>query len=88
MVDPAWRPYWLCIIWSAAQARLGLDPIETAAVAARLSQPVEQTAQEATREAARAVARLDTSLLPSAGTPLPEVLAELLVRAEVTLFAS
>jgi len=73
---------------SAAVRLLGLDPINVAAVQAQLSQSVEQTAQEATRVADEAVARSDTRLLPSTGTPLPEVLAELHARAEVTLFAS
>ncbi|MGH4013067.1 MAG: hypothetical protein ACRDSL_03875 [Pseudonocardiaceae bacterium] len=73
---------------SAVVRLLGLDPIRVAAVQARMSQPVEEAAQAATRVAGEAVARSDTRLLPSTGTPLPEVLAELHARAEVTLFAS
>ncbi|MFN2494413.1 MAG: urease accessory protein UreF [Pseudonocardiaceae bacterium] len=73
---------------SAAVRLLGLDPIGVAAAAARLSRPAEHAAQVATRVAERAVARADPRLLPGTGTPLPEVLAELHARAEVTLFAS
>lgn len=73
---------------SAAVRLLGLDPIAVAATAARAGQAAERTAGEATRVARAAVTRQDTRLLPSTGTPLPEVLAELHARAEVTLFAS
>ena len=73
---------------SAAVRLLGLDPIAVAAVQARAAGPAEQVALSATRVARAAVARQDTRLLPSTGTPLPEVLAELHARAEVTLFAS
>ncbi|MGH3913542.1 MAG: urease accessory protein UreF [Pseudonocardiaceae bacterium] len=73
---------------SAAVRLLGLDPINVAAVQARLSRPVEQAARDAVRVAGEAVARSDPRLLPSTGTPLPELLAELHARTEVTLFAS
>ncbi|HEY2724147.1 MAG TPA: urease accessory UreF family protein [Pseudonocardiaceae bacterium] len=73
---------------SAAVRLLGLDPIAVAATAARAGQAAERIAREATLLARAAVARRDTRLLPSTGTPLPEVLAELHARAEVTLFAS
>jgi urease accessory protein len=73
---------------SAAVRLLGLDPLNVAAVQAQLRQPVEQTVQEAIHIADEAVACSDTRLLPSTGTPLPEVLAELHARREVTLFAS
>jgi urease accessory protein len=73
---------------SAAVRLLGLDPIAVAAVQARTSRSAEQVALAATRVAREAVAQRDTSLLPSTGTPLPEVLAELHARTEVTLFAS
>ncbi|MGQ0776192.1 MAG: urease accessory protein UreF [Pseudonocardiales bacterium] len=73
---------------SAAVRLLGLDPIAVAAVQARASGPAEQVALAATRVAREAVAQQDTRLLPSTGTPLPEVLAELHARTEVTLFAS
>ena len=73
---------------SAAVRLLGLDPIAVAAVQARASGPAEQVALAATRAAREAVAQRDTRLLPSTGTALPEVLAELHARTEVTLFAS
>ncbi|MGH3751457.1 MAG: urease accessory protein UreF [Pseudonocardiaceae bacterium] len=73
---------------SAAVRLLGMDPIAVAAVQARASGPAQEVALAATRVAREAVAQQDTRLLPSTGTPLPEVLAELHARTEVTLFAS
>ena len=73
---------------AAAVRLLGLDPITVAAVQARASESAEKVALAATRVAREAVAQRDTRLLPSTSTPLPEVLAELHVRTEVTLFAS
>jgi urease accessory protein len=73
---------------TAAVRLLGLDPIAVAAVHARTCRPAEQTIVAATSRAREALARQDPRLLPSTGTPLPEVLAELHARAEVTLFAS
>ncbi len=73
---------------AAAVRLLGLDPIAVAAVQARANGPAEQVALAATRVARHAVVQRDTGLLPSTGTPLPEVLAELHARTEVTLFAS
>lgn len=73
---------------TAAVRLLGLDPIAVAAVQARESQPAEKAAMASARMAREAVAQQDTRLLPSTGTPLPEVLAELHARTEVTLFAS
>jgi urease accessory protein len=73
---------------AAAVRLLGLDPIAVAAVQARASRPAEQAALAAARVAREAVARQDPRLLPSTGTPLPELLAELHARTEVTLFAS
>ncbi|MGQ0717283.1 MAG: urease accessory protein UreF [Pseudonocardiales bacterium] len=75
-------------VCSAAVRLLGLDPIAVAAVQARAAGSAEQVALAATRVAHEAVAQRDTRLLPSIGTPLPEVLAELHARTEVTLFAS
>jgi urease accessory protein len=72
----------------AAVRLLGLDPIAVAAVQARACQSAEQVGLAAVRLGREVVARQDPSLLPSTGTPLPEVLAELHARAEVTLFAS
>jgi urease accessory protein len=73
---------------SAAVRLLGLDPITVSAVQARMSQSVELAVLAATQIAGEAVTRQDTRLLPSTSTPLPEVLAELHARTEVTLFAS
>lgn len=73
---------------AAAVRLLGLDPITVAAVQARASRFAEHIVREATDVAREAVARLEPRLLPSTSTPLPEVLAELHARAEVTLFAS
>ncbi|HEY6422052.1 MAG TPA: urease accessory UreF family protein [Pseudonocardiaceae bacterium] len=73
---------------SAAVRLLGLDPIAVAAVQARAGEPAEQVARAATSVARQAVTQRDPRLLPSTGTPLPEVLAELHARTEVTLFAS
>ncbi|PZS38744.1 MAG: urease accessory protein UreF [Pseudonocardiales bacterium] len=73
---------------AAAVRLLGLDPIAVAAVQVRASRSAEQTAAAAALVAREAVARHDTRLLPSTGTPLPEVLAELHARSEVALFAS
>lgn len=73
---------------AAAVRLLGLDPIAVAAVQARASRPAEHAALAAARMAREAVAQQDTRLLPSTGTPLLEVLAELHAETEVTLFAS
>lgn len=73
---------------AAAVRLLGLDPITVAGVQARAAQRAEQTARDAMRMANQAVAQEDPWLLPSTGTPMPEILAELHARAEVTLFAS
>jgi urease accessory protein len=73
---------------AAAVRLLGLDPIAVAAVQAAASRPAEHAAQAAVSAARDAVAQQDPRLLPSTSTPLPEVLAELHARAEVTLFAS
>ncbi len=73
---------------SAAVRLLGLDPIAVAAVQVRASGSAEDMVRAATCAAREAVAQRNTRLLPSTGTPLPEVLAELHARTEVTLFAS
>jgi urease accessory protein len=73
---------------AAAVRLLGLDPIAVAAVQARACRAVEQIVVAATGRARAAFAQRDPRLLPSTGTPLPEVLAELHARTEVTLFAS
>jgi urease accessory protein len=73
---------------AAAVRLLGLDPIAVAAVQTRANGLAEQVALAAIRVAREAVAQRDIYLLPSTGTPLPEVLAELHAWTEVTLFAS
>jgi urease accessory protein len=73
---------------AAAVRLLGLDPIAVAAVQARASRLAEQAVPAAVRVAREAVAQQGPRLLPSTGTPLPELLAELHARTEVTLFAS
>jgi urease accessory protein len=73
---------------AAAVRLLGLDPIAVAAIQAQSSQLASQTACAALQAARQAVAQRDPRLLPSTGTPLPEVLAELHAAAEVTLFVS
>lgn len=73
---------------SAAVRLLGLDPIAVAAVQANACRDAERIAGIATGRAREALAQQDPRLLPSTGTPLPEMLAELHARAEVTLFAS
>lgn len=73
---------------AAAVRLLGLDPIAVAAVQAHACPAAERTVVSATGRAREAVVQQDPSLLPGTGTPLPDVLAELHARAEVTLFAS
>lgn len=75
-------------VCSAAVRLLGLDPLALAGVHARaLAEhgPVVGNAAEAGATAALAD---DPDLLPTATTPLPEVLAVLHVRSEGALFAS
>ncbi len=73
---------------AAAVRLLGLDPIAVAAVQARASRPLSRPLTLRCGVARRGQsAQQNTRLLPSTGTPLPEVLAELHARAEVTLFA-
>ena len=73
---------------AAAVRLLGLDPIAVAAVQVGACRAGERTVADATGQARQAVARHDPRLLPSTGTPLPELLAEWHASAEVTLFAS
>jgi urease accessory protein len=73
---------------SASVRLLGLDPIAVAAVQVRAKGLAEEVMRAATRAAHEAVTQRNTRVLPSTGTPLPEVLAELHARTEVTLFAS
>jgi urease accessory protein len=73
---------------SAAVRLLGLDPLGAAAVQASLAPLADRVAAQASESAVLAVAAADPDLLPSAATPLPEILAELHHTSEVTLFAS
>lgn len=73
---------------SAAVRLLGLDPIAVATVQQRAGRSAESVVSQATQRAGESVAAGDPRLLPSTGTPLPEILAELHARTEVTLFAS
>jgi urease accessory protein len=73
---------------SAAVRLLGLDPITVAGVQARASEPAQRVGREAVSAAREAVTHGAPQFLPSTGTPLPEVLAELHIRTEGTLFAS
>lgn len=73
---------------SSAVRLLGLDPLAVAALHARQLAAAEPTATQARTAAAEAVAADDPALLPSTGTPLPEILAEHHARSEVRLFAS
>ncbi|MDQ3905120.1 MAG: urease accessory protein UreF [Actinomycetota bacterium] len=73
---------------AAAVRLLGLDPITVAGVQAGANRSAQHIAREASEVAREAVVQQDPRLLPSTSTPLPEVLAELHARAEVTLFAS
>ncbi|MDQ4105160.1 MAG: hypothetical protein M3186_16140 [Actinomycetota bacterium] len=73
---------------AAAVRLLGLDPIAVAAVQQGASELAEQVALAATRVAREAVTQRDSRLLPSTGTPLPDVLAEVHTCTEGALFAS
>ncbi|MFC4946418.1 urease accessory UreF family protein [Pseudonocardia sp. GCM10023141] len=67
---------------------LGLDPIAVAAVAAAAGRTAEPVARHATAAALLAVTADDPALLPTAGSPLHDVLAQLHRSSEATLFAS
>lgn len=73
---------------TAAVRLLGLDPLRVAAVAAAAGRDAEPVAAQAAIAAATAVAADDPTLLPTSGSPLTDVLAELHRRSEATLFAS
>jgi urease accessory protein len=74
---------------SAAAVRLlGLDPLRVAAVAAAIARTADPVAAAAAALAAAAVAVADPALLPTEGSPLTDVLAELHRASEATLFAS
>ncbi len=73
---------------SAAVRLLGLDPLRVAAVTAEIGRTGEPVAADTARIAAAAVAADDPALLPTEGSPLTDILAELHSRSEATLFAS
>jgi urease accessory protein len=73
---------------TAAVRLLGLDPLRVAAVAAAVARLADPVAVEAAALATAAVAADDPTLLPTEGSPLTDVLAELHRASEATLFAS
>jgi len=72
----------------AAVRLLGLDPLAVAAVAAATGRAAEPVAADAARAAVLAVAADDPALLPSDGSPLHDILAQIHDHSEATLFAS
>ena len=76
---------------TAAVRLLGLDPLRVAAVGATVARTAEPVAVDAAALATAAVTAGDPGLLPTDGSPLTDVLAELHRAArtsEATLFAS
>ena len=73
---------------TAAVRLLGLDPLRVAAVAVRAGRAAGALLVTAVADAAAAVAADDPGLLPTDGSPLTDVLAQLHHRSEATLFAS
>jgi urease accessory protein len=73
---------------TAAVRLLGLDPLRVAAVAAAVARAADAVAAQAAASALAAVAADDPGLLPTGGSPLTDVLAELHRASEVTPFAS
>jgi urease accessory protein len=73
---------------TAAVRLLGLDPLRVAAAGAALARLADPVAAAAADLAATAVATDDPTLLPTEGSPLTDVLAELHRTSEATLFAS
>ena len=73
---------------SAAVRLLGLDPLAVAAVAVAAGRAAEAVAADVAADAALAVLAGDPALLPSDGSPLHDVLAQLHDSSEATLFAS
>jgi urease accessory protein len=73
---------------TAAVRLLGLDPLRVAAVAVRAGRAAGALLVTAAAGAAAAVAADDPGLLPTDGSPLTDVLAQLHHRSEATLFAS
>jgi urease accessory protein len=75
-------------VCSAGVRLLGLDPLALAGVHARALEEHADVVARATDAGARAAAEDDPDLLPTATTPLPEVLAVVHARSEGALFAS
>lgn len=75
-------------VCSAAVRLLGLDPLALAGVHARTLTGHALVVGKASRAGTDAAAAHDPHLLPTATTPLPEVLAVLHARSEGALFAS
>jgi urease accessory protein len=75
-------------VCSAGVRLLGLDPLALAGVHARALEEHAGVVDRAADAGARAAARDEPDLLPTATTPLPEVLAVVHARSEGALFAS
>lgn len=73
---------------TAAVRLLGLDPLAVAALAATAGRAAEPVAVSAADAAVAAVVAADPTLLPTEGSPLHDVLAQLHSTSEATLFAS
>ncbi|MBL8926830.1 MAG: urease accessory protein UreF [Pseudonocardia sp.] len=73
---------------TAAVRLLGLDPLRVTAVAAGVARSADPVAAEAAALAVAAVVAGDPTVLPTEGSPLTDVLAELHRASEATLFAS
>ena len=73
---------------TAAVRLLGLDPIAVAAVAAEAGRVAEPFAADAAQAGVAAASTATPALLPTDGSPLYDVLAQLHRSTEATLFAS
>ena len=73
---------------TAAVRLLGLDPLRVTAVTAAVARSAEPVAADAAMLGRAAVAAGDPALLPTEGSALTDVLAELHRASEATLFAS
>ena len=73
---------------TAAVRLLGLDPLRVTAVTAAVARSAEPVAADAATLGCAAVAAGDPALLPTEGSALTDVLAELHRASEATLFAS
>jgi urease accessory protein len=73
---------------TAAVRLLGLDPLRVTAVTVGVARAADPVAADAAALATAAVAAGDPALLPTEGSPLTDVLAELHRASEATLFAS